>query len=66
MQPSGVAFRTQVWRAWPNAGEMACYLGHRKVWALIRDAEALWVFVAEDDVHFSADPFLDQRPCRAK
>jgi glycosyl transferase family 25 len=39
-------------------GEMACYLSHRKVWAMIRDGQAAWAFVAEDDIHFSADAGL--------
>ncbi|MBC7282751.1 glycosyltransferase family 25 protein [Hoeflea sp.] len=39
-------------------GEMACYLSHRKVWAMIRDGDADWAFVAEDDIHFSADAGL--------
>tara|TARA_R110002020_G_scaffold87061_15_gene215025 strand:+ start:31305 stop:32141 length:837 start_codon:yes stop_codon:yes gene_type:complete len=35
-------------------GEMACYLSHRKVWAMIVEGQADWAFVAEDDIHFSA------------
>ena len=36
-------------------GEMACYLSHRKVWTMIVDGPDEWAFVAEDDIHFSAD-----------
>ncbi|WP_417409014.1 glycosyltransferase family 25 protein [Hoeflea sp.] len=36
-------------------GEMACYLSHRKVWTMIVEGPDEWAFVAEDDIHFSAD-----------
>ena len=30
--------------------EIGCYLSHRKVWEIIRDADDPWAFVAEDDL----------------
>ncbi len=38
-----------------SPAEMACLLSHRKVWALVAEGEDDWAFVAEDDIHFSAD-----------
>lgn len=38
-----------------SPAEMACLLSHRKAWALVAEGEDDWAFVAEDDIHFSAD-----------
>jgi glycosyl transferase family 25 len=43
-----------------SAGEIGCLLSHRAIWTIVAEGEEEWAFVAEDDVHFSADarPFL--------
>lgn len=38
-----------------SPAEMGCLLSHRKVWQLVADGEDQWGFVAEDDIHLSAD-----------
>lgn len=38
-----------------SPAEMGCLLSHRKVWQLVVDRPDEWAFVAEDDVHLSAD-----------
>ncbi|MCX7304537.1 MAG: glycosyltransferase family 25 protein [Hyphomicrobiales bacterium] len=38
-----------------SAGEFACLLSHRLAWRLIAGNSDPWAFVAEDDIHFSAD-----------
>lgn len=35
--------------------EIGCYLSHLSIWREISDGSDLWVFVAEDDLHFSTD-----------
>lgn len=38
-----------------SPAEMACLLSHRKVWQMVVDGSDEWAFVAEDDIHLSAD-----------
>lgn len=38
-----------------SPAEMSCLLSHRKVWQLVVEGEDEWGFVAEDDIHLSAD-----------
>jgi glycosyl transferase family 25 len=42
-------------------GELGCFLSHLAVWTRIANSQHAWGFVAEDDLHFSADAkrFLD-------
>jgi glycosyl transferase family 25 len=43
-----------------SAGEIGCLLSHRTIWKIVAEGGEEWAFIAEDDVHFSADarPFL--------
>ena len=45
---------------WMGAGEIGCFLSHRKVWKKIIEASNLWAFVAEDDLLLADDctPFF--------
>lgn len=38
-----------------SAGEIGCFLSHRKIWEFVAKGAAPWAFVAEDDIHFSPD-----------
>ena len=38
-----------------SAGEIGCFLSHRKVWEMVVAENAPWAFIAEDDIHFSSD-----------
>ena len=38
-----------------SAGEIACFLSHRKIWKAVEQGTDDWVFVAEDDIHFTPD-----------
>jgi glycosyl transferase family 25 len=38
-----------------SAGEIACFLSHRKIWQTVAGGTEDWVFVAEDDIHFAQD-----------
>lgn len=38
-----------------SAGEIGCFLSHRKIWETVARDDAPWAFVAEDDIHFSSD-----------
>lgn len=38
-----------------SAGEIGCFLSHRRIWKTIVERDDEWAFVAEDDVHFSID-----------
>jgi glycosyl transferase family 25 len=38
-----------------SAGEIGCFLSHRRIWQMIAERDDDWAFVAEDDVHFSTD-----------
>ncbi|MET3660973.1 glycosyltransferase family 25 protein [Aquamicrobium ahrensii] len=36
-----------------SAGEIGCFLSHRKAWGAVLAGNEKWAFVAEDDIHFS-------------
>jgi glycosyl transferase, family 25 len=36
-----------------SAGELGCFLSHRKAWEMVVADNAPWAFIAEDDIHFS-------------
>jgi glycosyl transferase, family 25 len=38
-----------------SAGELGCFLSHRKAWEMVLKDQAPWAFIAEDDIHFSGD-----------
>ncbi len=38
-----------------SPAEIACLQSHRKAWQMIADGDDEWGFVAEDDIHLSAD-----------
>jgi len=38
-----------------SAGELGCFLSHRKIWKKVVEDNAPWAFIAEDDIHFSRD-----------
>lgn len=38
-----------------SPAEMGCLLSHRKVWQLVADGPEEWAFIAEDDIHLSAE-----------
>jgi glycosyl transferase family 25 len=37
-----------------SAGEIGCFLSHRKIWEIVAKDDESWAFVAEDDIHFSS------------
>lgn len=38
-----------------SAGELGCFLSHRKAWQAVIEDKAPFAFIAEDDIHFSRD-----------
>ncbi|WP_292455937.1 glycosyltransferase family 25 protein [Mesorhizobium sp.] len=39
-----------------SAGEIGCFLSHRKVWQMVAGSRDEWAFVAEDDNIFPSTP----------
>lgn len=42
-------------RSFLSAGEIGCFLSHRKAWEKVVTTGEKWAFIAEDDIHFSKD-----------
>ncbi len=40
---------------WMSAGEIGCFLSHRKAWRLVTETGDQWAFVAEDDLYLADD-----------
>ena len=46
--------------SWMTAGEIGCFLSHRKAWKMVVEAKKHWAFIAEDDLYLADDciPFF--------